>query len=130
METVLVHQVHPLKLAADIGASIVSNLLLWQHRLGPGLVARYVPPVIGSALVIRFGDMARLRGTRRARYVLENMTPATTALRLAGDMVMGVGSWQRRPVWVLTGALVVAAGWSRGLVFEPVDRHFGDVPID
>jgi hypothetical protein len=114
-ETILVHQVHPLKLAADISASFVSNMLLWRHRLGPGLLARYLPPIVASALVIRFGDMDGLRRTRRAQYVLEHMPPATTAVRLAGDLVMAVGSWRRRPGWVAAGAAIVAAGWSHGL---------------
>ena len=95
-EIILIHQVHPLKLAADVSASIVSNILLWQHMLVSALVARYLPPVIGSTLVIRFGNLEALRRTRRARYVLEHMTPATTAIRLAGDVVMGVGSWRRK----------------------------------
>jgi hypothetical protein len=118
-ETILIHQVHPLKLGFDIAASIVSNFLLWKHRLGGALVARYLPPVIGSTLVIRFGDMYTLRRTARARYVLEHMTPATTSIRLAGDVVMGVGSWRRKPSWIVAGALIVAAGWSHGLFFEP-----------
>ena len=35
-DAILVHQVHPVKLAFDIGASVVSNVLLWHHRLGAG----------------------------------------------------------------------------------------------
>jgi hypothetical protein len=129
-ETILIHQVHPFKVAADVAASVVSNLLLWQHRLTPGLLARYVPPIVASALVIRFGNMDGLGRTRRARYVLEHMPPATTAIRLAGDAVMGVGSWRRRPAWIVAGAVVVAAGWSHGLLFEsagpPTGRFVAD----
>ncbi len=121
-DTILIHQVHPLKLATDVSASIVSNILLWQHRLGPALLARYLPPVVGSALVIRFGDMDGLRRSGRARYAVEHMPPATTAIRLAGDVVMGVGSWRRRPGWIAAGALIVAAGWSHGLFYDPRPR--------
>jgi hypothetical protein len=132
-DMILVHQVHPLKLAADVSASIVSNILLWQHRLGPALLARYLPPIVGSALVIRFGDMDALRQTRRARYVREHMPPVSTAIRLAGDVVMGIGSWRRRPGWISAGALIVAAGWSHGLVFRPPKPSSGPIhggPID
>jgi hypothetical protein len=120
-EAILVHQVHPLKLVADISASIVSNILLWQHRLGAGIFARYLPPIIGSALVINLADMDTLKQSARGRYVLEHMPPATTAIRLGGDMVMAVGSWRRRPSWILAGAVIVAAGWSHGL-FLPARR--------
>jgi hypothetical protein len=132
-DTILIHQLHPLKLAADISASVVSNILLWQHRLGPALLARYLPPIAGSALVIRFGDMDALGQTRRARYIREHMPPASTDIRLAGDVGMAVGSWRRRPAWIAAGALIVAAGWSHGLFFEPVEPSSGAFyggPID
>jgi hypothetical protein len=43
-ERFLVHQVHPAKLATDIGASAVSTVLFWQHRLVLGLLVFAVPP--------------------------------------------------------------------------------------
>jgi hypothetical protein len=129
-DTIPVHQVHTLKLTADISASVVSNILLWQHRIGPALLARYLPPIAGSALVIRFGDLDALRQTRRARYVLEHMPPASIAIRLAGDVVMAVGSWRRRPAWIAAGAVIVAAGWSHGLFFDPVSPPPGQFAAD
>jgi hypothetical protein len=121
-EAVLVHQVHPVKLGFDITASIVSSFLLWRHRLAWGVLTRYLLPPVGSALVLRYGDVAALEQTPRGRYVLEHMPPATTALRLGGDTVMAVGAWRRRPRWMLAGAVLVAAGWSHGLFFEPLPR--------
>ena len=121
-DAILVHQVHPVKLAFDISASVVSNALLWQHRLAAGLVSRYLLPVIGSALVLRFADVNRLRNTARGEYVLQHMPPASTALRLGGDTLMALGAWRRKPSWMLAGALLVAAGWSHGLFFEPISR--------
>ncbi len=118
-ESILLHQVHPVKLAFDIGASVVSNALLWQHRLAAGIVSRYLLPVLGSALVLRFADVESLRDTPRGRYVLEHMPPASTALRLGGDTLMAAGAWRRKPSWVLAGALMVAAGWSHGLYSRP-----------
>jgi hypothetical protein len=120
LSDILIHQVHPVKLAFDIGAAVVSNVLLWQHRLGAGLASRYLLPVVGSALVLRFGDPDRLRYTPRGRYMLEHMPPATTALRLGGDMLMAVGAWRRKPSWMLAGALLVGAGWSHGAFFDPI----------
>ncbi len=119
-DAILVHQVHPVKLAFDISASFISNLLLWQHRLGAGLASRYLLPVMGSALVLGFTDVDWLRDTARGRYVREHMPPASTALRLGGDPLMAVGAWRRKPSWLLAGALVVAAGWSHGAFFDPI----------
>jgi hypothetical protein len=129
-ETILVHQVHPAKIAADVGASVVSNILLWQHRLGAAVFARYLPPLIGSAFVINFGDMESLKGSPRGRYVLEHMPPVMTAIRLGGDLVMAIGSWRRRPSWIAAGALVVAAGWSHGVFFEPAESPSGQIAAD
>jgi len=119
-EAILVHQVHPVKLAFDIGASLISNLLLWRHRLGAGLLSRYLLPVAGSVVVLRFADLERLRHTRRGRYVLEHMSTSSMALRLAGDTLMAVGAWRRKPGWMATGGLLVVAGWSHGISFEPI----------
>jgi hypothetical protein len=120
LSDILIHQVHPVKLAFDIGASVVSSVLLWRHRLRAGLVSRYLLPVVGSALVLEFADLDRVRNTPRGRYVLEHMPPAATALRLGGDTLMAVGAWRRKPSWLLAGALTVAAGWSHGAFFDPI----------
>ena len=121
-EAVLVHQVHPVKLGFDITASLISNLLLWRHRLVSGILTRYPLPVAGSGLVLRYADVEALADTPRGRYALGHMPPAATALRLAGDTVMAVGAWRRRPGWMLAGVLIVVAGWSHGLFFEPLAR--------
>ena len=57
-EKSLYHQIHPLKLATDIGATFPSLCLLWQHQLVFGLVVTFVPSIIVSALVIRFARPA------------------------------------------------------------------------
>lgn len=119
-DAILFHQVHPVKLAFDISASVVSNALLWRHRLAAGLISRYLLPVIGSALVLRFADLDQLRTTAQGRYVLEHMPPASTALRLGGDTLMAVGAWRRKPSWMIAGALLVAAGWSHGVFLDPI----------
>jgi len=44
-----VHQVHLLKLAADITAAVVSGVPLWRGRAEARLLARYVLLPLGSA---------------------------------------------------------------------------------
>ena len=79
-------------------------------------MTRYALPVVGSAIVLSSADVERLRGTARGRYALANMSPGAMAVRLAGDVVMAVGSWYRRPPLIALGLLIVAAGWSEGLI--------------
>ena len=115
-ERILVHQIHPAKLAVDIGASVISGALFWQHRLFTGLVVHYLSPVLGSALVLRFADVDRLGDTRAGRYVLRHMPAPMVALRLAGDTIIALGAWRRRPTYFCFGLLLVAIGWSHGLL--------------
>lgn len=117
-DRLVLHQVHPVKLAADISASVISNVLLWRHHLGPALSVRYMLPAAGSAITLQLGDVDSLRDTPQGRYVLSHMPPEAMAVRLTGDAIMAWGSWRRSPKLILIGVAVVLAGWSHGLV-EP-----------
>jgi hypothetical protein len=33
---------------------------------------------------------------------------------------MAVGSWRRKPSWIVAGTFLVVAGWSHGIFFEPI----------
>ena len=108
------HQVHAAKLSADVSAAVVSTALLWRGRILPGLLARYLLPLAGSALVLSRGDVAAVTQTRRGRYVLQHMPPSMQALRLAGDTVMAIGAGRRQPGLLAVGAVIVIVGWSHG----------------
>jgi len=114
-EGALVHQVHPAKIAVDVSASIISNVLLWRERPVTGLAVRCVLPIAGSAAVLGLADLETLAHTRRGRYVLAHMTPAAQAVRLAGDALMGIGAYRRSPSLFAAGAAIVVLGWSHAL---------------
>ena len=113
-DAVLLHQVHPLKLSADISASLISNVLLCRHRLGAGLAVRLLVPMAGSGAVLTMCDVESLRDTEAGRYVLEHMPSEAMAVRLAGDAVMALGAWRRSLNMMAAGLLIVAVGWSHG----------------
>ena len=112
----LVHQVHPAKLATDISASVVSGWLFWHHRLLSGLLVHYISPVLGSALVLRYADVDRLADTAAGKYVLRHMPAPMVALRLAGDTLIATGAWRRRPAYIWVGLALVPLGWFHGLL--------------
>ena len=114
-ERYLVHQIHPAKLATDIGVSAVSTMLFWQHRLVPGLVVFTLPAPIASALTMR-ADLSAYRDSAAGRYVLAHMPPSMQAIRALSAITMAVGGWRRRPALILAGAALVALGWSHGLL--------------
>jgi hypothetical protein len=111
-ERILVHQVHPAKLGADITASVLSDILLWTARPNAALAVRVLLPIAGSFAVLRLADLDALARTRRGHYVLTHMPPSAQAVRLAGDALMGWGAYRHSVPLLLGGVAVVAAGWS------------------
>jgi hypothetical protein len=120
----LLHQVHPAKLGTDIASSLASTVLLWRRNVLAGLLIRYVPPLVASTAVRRFADLDARQDRPSGRYVVAHMPPAAQAIRLAGDTVMAYGAWRRRPAIVTVGVIVIALGWSDGLLHpsRPYDR--------
>ncbi|MGO8957203.1 MAG: hypothetical protein ACLQFR_07530 [Streptosporangiaceae bacterium] len=111
-ERVLVHQVHPAKICADITASVISDVLLWKAKPRAAIAVRIVLPLASSAAVLTLADIDQLAGTRQGQYVLRHMPSAAQAVRLAGDAVMGFGARRRSPALLLLGAAIITAGWS------------------
>jgi hypothetical protein len=111
-DKVVVHQIHPAKVGADVTASVVSNVLLWRARPKAALAVRVLLPLAGSAAVISLGDLGALAATRRGRYVRAHMPPSAQAVRLAGDAVMGLGARRRSLLLLAAGAALIVVGWS------------------
>jgi len=114
-EKILFHQVHPAKLATDIVAALVSFYLFWQHDLVAGLLTHFLPPPVGSALVIRLADLEAYKNSRLGAYLVRYMTPAAQVTRLIGDIIMIVAAWFRSPAAIGGGLIIVLAAWSYGL---------------
>jgi hypothetical protein len=114
-DRLLVHQVHPAKIGADVTASIASNLLLWRAKPRAAAVVRVVLPLAGSVATLGLADLDALAHTRRGHYVLAHMPPSAQAVRLLGDVVMACGARQRSRSLLVAGAVVIATGWSHAL---------------
>ena len=115
-EKILFYQVHPAKLATDIGAEIISLYFFWQHQLIIGLLTHFVPPPVASAAVTRFADLERYKNSRLGAYLVRYMTPVAQVTRLIGDLITIVGAWHRDPALILIGLLIVALAWAYGLL--------------
>ncbi|MCW3816373.1 hypothetical protein ONA91_18165 [Micromonospora sp. DR5-3] len=111
-DRVLIHQVHPVKISADVAVAAVSNYLLWRRRPKAAVAVRVALPVAGSVAVLSLADLDALARTRRGRWMREHMPPSAQLLRLAGDAVTALGARRRRPALLAVGALMIAAGWS------------------
>lgn len=113
-DTYLLHQVHAAKLAADASADVMSTWLMWQRRVPEAVLASFLPAGIASAIVSR-RDLSGLRLTHRGRYVLAHMPPSAQAVRFVGLLVSWRAAYRHRPWGIVTGHLLVVAGWSFGL---------------
>ena len=111
-DKIAVHQVHPVKIGADLTASAVSNVLLWRARPKAALAVRILLPVAGSLAVLALADLDALAATRQGQYVLHHMPPSAQAVRLAGDAVMALGAHRHQLALLAGGAVIIAAGWS------------------
>jgi hypothetical protein len=115
-EKVLYHQIHPLKLAPDWGTGALAFYLLWRHRLWLALLVMFVPAIVVSGALIQRADLEPYKQSAFGRYVARSMTPSMQGVRLAGNGIMMLGAWYRRPALLVGGLLVILFGWMRGVL--------------
>jgi len=120
-EKALYHQIHPLKLTADIGCEPVSLYFFWHHDLALGLAAHFVPPIAASLILIRCADFEAIKRSRAGAYLRRNMTEIVQGFRLAGDIVMVLGAWFHRPPLIIAGLVVILIAWSSGEIRKVSD---------
>ena len=53
-EKKLYHQIHPLKLATDIGVTPLALYFVWEHRVLPGLLVGFVPSLLVSLAMLKW----------------------------------------------------------------------------
>lgn len=110
----LYHQIHPLKLATDISAELVSLYLFWKRKLIAGLAAAFIPSIIASALIIALIDLEKYKQSPLGKYIHTYMTPGAVGMRILGTIISHVGAWYRKPALIPLGWLLVLLGWLRG----------------
>lgn len=113
-EKSLYHQIHPLKLATDIGCEPLSLYFFWRHDLGLGLATHFVAPIAASLVLIYCGDFEAIKRSRAGAYLRRHMTRTIEAIRFAGDMVMVLGAWFHQPSLIFTGLVVIVVAWWAG----------------
>jgi hypothetical protein len=110
----LYHQIHPLKLAADVGSGLGSLYPLWHHHLALALVVMLVPPPLVSLLLMRFAELEPYRRSALGKYIAHSMSHAMEAIRLIGMMVVAFGAWHQS-LWIIAGGCgLILFAWVRG----------------
>lgn len=117
-ERTLYHQIHPLKLATDIGVTAPAIALFWAHQFWPALLVTLLPSVIVSAALLRWGRLEWLRDSAFGRYLARYMTPGAQLARTLALILLCVGGWLRL-WWVIgLGLLIVLVAWGYGLALQ------------
>jgi hypothetical protein len=114
-EKVLYRQIHPAKLAADIGGSLVSTYLMWRRRFVAAMLSAFVPAVLASVWVIAYADLERKKHSPFGRYVHRYVDWRVSTGRSLGQVVIWVGAWNRVGKLIPIGWAIVVGAWSSGL---------------
>jgi hypothetical protein len=115
-EKALYHQIHPAKLATDIGTTPISLYLFWQHSLIAALLVTFVPSIIASFIIIQAVNLAQYKNSALGHYLARYMTPATQAMRFVGLIVMILGAWYRNGWPIALGVAIILLAWLRGVI--------------
>jgi hypothetical protein len=116
-EKKLYHQIHPLKLATDIGVTPIFLFFLWHHRIAWALLVAFVPPVlVSAAMMIWPPNLERLKNSSLGRYCSKYMTPTIEAVRLLTLVPMAWGAWIHSLWPIALGLLVLLLAWCNGLI--------------
>ena len=110
-EKILYHQIHPLKLAADIGCEPVSLYFFWRHDFARGLATHFVPPIAASLILICYADFEAIERSKAGSYLRRHMSRTLEGIRFAGDMVMVIGACFHQPFLIVAGLGVVVIAW-------------------
>jgi len=122
-EKVLYHQINPLKLATDISTAAVSAYLLARRELLLALLVMWIPSIVVTAVLVRFGDFSRTRDSRGGRYLRRYMTRGMQAVRFGGEGIVAVSAWFHAWALIPVGVLVIVWGWSGRALVERVRRN-------
>ncbi|HZR29013.1 MAG TPA: hypothetical protein VFA71_09540 [Terriglobales bacterium] len=116
-EKKLYHQIHPLKLATDIGVTPLALYLVWEHRVLAALLVGLVPPMAVSLAMLKWTpDLEKLKRSEFGRYIKKYMTPLVEATRLLSMIPMTYGAWNHDFRFIVLGLVILAISWGNGFI--------------
>jgi len=115
-ERIVIHQVHPLKLATDWLTGIAAGWLFWSQEPVTALIVGFVPSIIVSLYMVMRVDLGRLADTRAGRYVSSPRTRPSDGIRFVGLVIAWWGAWIHMVLPIVAGLAVILSGWGKGLL--------------
>lgn len=121
-ERILLHQVHPAKLAIDWGTGLIAAWFFWDHMLPAALIVGFIPSILISLYLILRVDLSRYKETRLGRYFISPLTRPGDPVRLLGLIVMWTGAWFNSILAAAAGLGIIIFGWGKGLLVKKRGR--------
>ena len=117
------HEIHPVKLAVDISTAFLSIYFYWVQDFILGTVIGYLPSVIGTAVIIKWINLEKIKQSSFGRYIDKYMTNTMRLIRIAGLIVATIAAWYN--IWwlVFVGLLVILLAWLRGKILPTKDKR-------
>jgi hypothetical protein len=111
----LYHQIHPAKLLVDIFTGLLSTYFLWQHDLKWFFVVFLIPSILVSFILIRYGNLDKLKNSRFGKYIQKFMSPIIVVARMFGQVVMWIGGWYHIMILIIVGFMIIIIAWCYGI---------------
>ena len=122
-EKKLYHQIHPVKLATDIGVTPLALYFFWEHRVLPGLLVGFVPPLIVSLAMLKWTpNLEKLKRSAFGRYIKKYMTPFIELTRLLTLVPMAYGAWSHDFRFIVLALVILVVAWCNGLIWKAFRR--------
>lgn len=121
-ERILYHQIHPLKLAVDLGSGAAALYFAWQQQLGAASIAALAPSVLVTFYLTQFADLSPQKNSPLGAYIAKYMTDKIQQARLFGYGLMFLSAWERNWLGIAAGLGLIAFGWGRGWLQERWSR--------
>jgi hypothetical protein len=116
-EKKLYHQIHPLKLATDIGVTPIALYFVWEHRVLPALLVGFVPPLVVSLAMLKWTpDLEKLKRSAFGSYIKKHMSPIIELIRLLTLVPMAYGAWSHDSRFIVVGLVILVVAWCNGLI--------------
>ena len=109
-------EIHPVKLAVDIGTAFLSIYFYWVQDFVLGTAIGFLPSVIVTAVIIKWVNLEKIKQSPLGKYIDKYVTNTIRLIRIVGFIVATVAAWYN--IWwlVLVGLLVILLAWFRGKI--------------
>lgn len=109
-------EIHPAKLAVDIGTGVISIYFFWFQNLVFGLVIVFLPSIIITAVIMKWVNLEKYKQSSFGKYIDKYMTSTIRLIRTVGLVIALVGAWFH--IWwlIIAGLLGILLAWLRGKI--------------